>query len=151
MSFIFITIDAQSRSEYSALFPRETFVACLRSRGRRVSAKGAKPSGQDKGETVRVPGRRPGHTGISHHRRSKEAVYCRPDRCGGTGLLDVRITARQITDIPKMPKAAVVTRACHRRACSDCDAVTVPKSPRINGTSLGPNLLAFLTGCGVRR
>ena len=28
MSFIFTTLDAQSRSEYSVLFPRETFAAC---------------------------------------------------------------------------------------------------------------------------
>ena len=44
-----------------------------------------------------------------------------------------------------MPKVTVVTHVCHRRVCSDCKTVTVPKSPGIKGTSLGPNLLAFLT------
>ena len=44
-----------------------------------------------------------------------------------------------------MPKATVVTHVSHQCVCSDCEAVTVPKSPGIKGTSLGPNLLAFLT------
>ena len=112
------------------------------------SAKGAKPSGQAKGKTVGVPGCRPDHTGISHRRRSKEAVHHRPDRCGGCGgtsLSDARTTAKQIIDIPEMPKTTVVTHVCHQCVCSDCEAIIVPKSPGIKGTSLGPNLLAFLT------
>ena len=44
-----------------------------------------------------------------------------------------------------MPTAMVVTHVCHECVCSDCDAVTAPKPPGIKGTSLGPNLLAFLT------
>ena len=112
------------------------------------SAKGAKPSEQAEGKTAGIPGRKPGHAGVSHHRRSKDAVHHRPDRCGkcgGANISDVRTTAKQIIDIPEMPKVAVVTHVCHQCVCSDCDAVTVPKPPGIKGTSLGPNLLAFLT------
>ena len=54
-------------------------------------------------------------------------------------------TAKQVIDIPEMPKAEVVTHVSHQCVCFDCEAVTVPKSPGIKGTSLGPNLLAFLT------
>ena len=38
-----------------------------------------------------------------------------------------------------------MTHMSHQCVCSDCKTVTVPKSPRIKGTSLGLNLLAFLT------
>ena len=112
------------------------------------SAKGTKPSEQAEGKTAGIPGRKPGHTGVSHRRRSKKAVHHRPDKCskcGGTSLSDVRTTTKQITDIPEMSKATVVTHVCHQCTCSDCETVTVPKSPGIKGTSLGPNLLAFLT------
>ena len=112
------------------------------------SAKGAKPSEQAEGKTAGIPGRKPGHAGVSHHRRSKETVHHRPDKCskcGGASISDVRTTTKQIIDIPEMPKAAVVTHVSHQRVCSDCKTVTVPKPPGINGTSLGPNLLALLT------
>ena len=112
------------------------------------SAKGAKSSEQAEGKTAGIPGRKSGHIGVSHHRRSKETVHRRPDKCskcGGTSLSDVRTTAKQVIDIPEMPKAAVVTHVCHQCVCSDCEAIIVPKSPGIKGTSLGPNLLAFLT------
>ena len=36
------------------------------------SAKGAKPSEQAEGKMAGIPGRKPGHTGVSHRRRSKE-------------------------------------------------------------------------------
>ena len=112
------------------------------------SAKKTKPSEQIEDKAAGTPGRKLGHTGVSHHRRSKEAVHHKPskcDRCSGTSLSDVRTTAKQVIDIPEMPKAAVVTYVSHQCVCSDCEAVTVPKSPGIKGTSLGPNLLAFLT------
>ena len=85
------------------------------------------------------------HTGVSHNRRSGEAVRRRPSGCGDANLSDVRTTAKQIIDISEMPRAAVVTHVCHLRVCSDCDAVTVPKPPGISGTSMRPHLLAFLT------
>ena len=89
-----------------------------------------------------------GHIGISHHRRSMEAVRHRPNRCsrcGGTSLSDVRTTAKQIIDIPEMSKVTVVTHVSHQCVCSDCETVTVPKPSGIRGTFMGPNLLAFLT------
>ena len=110
--------------------------------------KGAKPSEQAEDKSVWIPGRKPGHASVSHHRRSKEAVHHRPDKCnkcGGASISDVRITTKQIIDIPQMPEATVVTHVCHKCVCSDCKTVTVPKPPRIKGASLGPNLLAFLT------
>ena len=112
------------------------------------SASRTKPSGQAEGKTGRMPGRKPGHTGVSHHRRSMEAIHHRPGkcgRCGGTRISDGRTTAKQIIDIERIPEATVVTHVCHECVCSDCDAVTAPKPPGIKGTSLGPNLLAFLT------
>ena len=72
------------------------------------SAKGTKPSEQAEGKTVEIPGRKPGHTGVSHHRRSKKAVHHRLDKCGkcgGTSISDMRTAAKQIIDIPQMPKA----------------------------------------------
>ena len=57
------------------------------------SAKGAKPSEQAEGKTAGIPGRKSGHTGVSHHRRSKETVHHRPDKCskcGGASISDVR-------------------------------------------------------------
>ena len=62
----------------------------------------------------------------------------------GTGFSDVRTTAKQILNIPKMSEVTVVTHVCHQCACSDCEAVIVPKSPGIKGR-LEPNLLVFLT------
>ena len=59
------------------------------------SAKGTKPSEQTEEKTVGIPGRRSGHAGVSHHRRSTETVHHRPSkcsRCGGTSLSDVRTT-----------------------------------------------------------
>ena len=112
------------------------------------SAKKTKSSEQIEDKAVGISGRKLGHAGVSHHRRSKEVVHHKPskcDRCGGTSLLDVRTTTKQIIDIPEMPKAAVVTHVSHQCVCSDCKTVTVPKPPGIKGTSLGPNLLAFLT------
>ena len=112
------------------------------------SAKRNKPSEQAEGKTAGIPGRKPGHTGVSHHRRSKKAVRHRPDKCskcGGASLSDVRTTTKQVIDIPEMPKAAVVTHVSHQCVCSDCETVTIPKLPGIKGTLLGPNLLAFLT------
>ena len=112
------------------------------------SARGAEPSEQAEGKTAGIPGRKPGHTGVSHRRRSKEAVHRRPDRCGrceGASISDVHTTAKQVIDIQEMPKATVVTHVFHQRVCSDCETVTIPKLPGIRGTSLGPNLLAFLT------
>ena len=112
------------------------------------SAKGAKQSEQAEDKTVGIPGRKPGHTGVSHRRRSKETVHHRPDKCskcGGASISDMHTTAKQIIDIPQMPKATAVTHVCHQRVYSDYKTVTVPKPPGISGTSLGPNLLAFLT------
>ena len=112
------------------------------------SAKGAKPSEQAEGKTAGIPGRKSGHTGVSHHRRSKEAVRHRPDKCskcGGASISDVRTTTKQIIDIPEMPNATVVTHVSHQCVCSDCETAIIPKLPGISGTSLGPNLLAFMT------
>ena len=112
------------------------------------SAKGAKPSEQVDDKPVGTPGRKSGHTGVSHHRRSKETVHHRPDKCdgcGSTNISDVHTTAKQIIDIPEMPEAKIVTHVCHQCICSDCKTVTVSNSPEIKGISLGPNLLAFLT------
>ena len=94
------------------------------------------------------PGRKPGHTGVSHHRRSRETIHHRQDRCGrcrSTGISDVRTAFKQMIDIELMPKAVTVTHLCCKCVCSDCDAVTAPKPPGIKGTPLGPNLLVFLT------
>ena len=112
------------------------------------SAKRDKQSEQAEEKTAGIPGRKPGHTGVSHRRRSKEAVHHRPDKCskcGGASISDIRTTAKQVIDIQEMPKATVVTHVSHQCVCSDCETVTVPKLPGINGTSLGPNLLAFMT------
>ena len=112
------------------------------------SAKGTKSSEQADDKPVGIPGCKPGHAGVSHHRRSKESVHHRPDkcdRCGSANISDVHTTTKQIIDIPEMPEAEIVTHVCHQCICSDCKTVTVPNSPGINGTSLGPNLLAFLT------
>ena len=111
------------------------------------SAKRAGPPGNKDATEGGRSGRKPGHAGVSHHRRSRKAIHHRPGKCGscgGTSLSDARATAKQIIDIERMPKAVTVTHVCHECVCSDCDAVTAPKPPGIKGTSLGPNLLAFL-------
>ena len=113
-----------------------------------LSTRGAEPSEQAEGKTAGIPGRKPGHTGVSHHRRSKETVHHRPDKCskcGGASISDIRTTTKQIIDIPEMPEATVVTHVSHQCICSDCKTATIPNSPGISGTSLGPNLLAFMT------
>ena len=113
------------------------------------SAERSKPSERTEGKTGGTPGRKPGHAGVSHHRRSRKAIHHRPGRCGrcgGTNVSDARVTTKQILDIGQMPKAVTTTHVCHECVCSDCDAVTAPKPLGIKGTSLGPNLLAFLTG-----
>ena len=61
------------------------------------SAKGAKQSEQAEDKTVEIPGRKPGHTGVSHRRRSKETVHHRPDKCskcGGASISDVHTTTK---------------------------------------------------------
>ena len=113
------------------------------------SAERGKSSERAEGKTGGTPGRKPGHAGVSHHRRSRETVHHRPERCGrcgGINISDARTIAKQVIDIERMPKAVAVTHVCHECVCSDCDAVTAPKPSGIRGTSLGPNLLAFLTG-----
>ena len=112
------------------------------------SAERSKLSERAEGKTGGMPGRKPGHAGVSH-RRSNEAIHHRLGRCGrcgGINISDARTTAKQVIDIERMPKAVTVTHVCHECVCSDCDVVTSPKQPGIKGTSLGPNLLAFLTG-----
>ena len=106
-----------------------------------------KPSERAEGKIGGMSGQKLGHACVSHHRRSKEAIHRRPgkcDRCGGTRISDVRTTAKQVIDMEQMPKTTVVIPVCHECVCSDCDVVTAPKQPGIKGTSLGPNLLAFL-------
>ena len=78
------------------------------------SASGTKPSGQGEGKTGGTPGRKLGHTGVSHHRRSKEAIHHSPERCGrcgGINISDARTTAKQVIDIERMPKAVTDPRA----------------------------------------
>ena len=45
------------------------------------SAKRTEPSEQIEDKAAGTPGRKPGHTGISHYRRSKEVVHHKPSKC----------------------------------------------------------------------
>ena len=78
------------------------------------SAERSKSSERVEGKTGGTPGRKPGHAGVSHHRRSRETVHHRPERCGrcgGINISDARTTAKQVIDIERMPKAVTDPRA----------------------------------------
>ena len=102
------------------------------------SAKGTKSSEQAEDKPVGTPGRKPGHTGVSHRRRSKESVHHRPDKCegcGSTNISDVHTTTKQIVDIPEMPEAEIVTHVCHQCICQKLKMCPISKFFAHNFTS----------------
>ena len=99
------------------------------------------------------PGRRPGHRGVSHGRRSQSTIHHVPGECRGCGsgrLGAGRIAdMRQVTDVPPAPKAATVSHVAHDGVCGRCGRVTEAPSlygdgvgVAVRGTSLGPVLVS---------
>ena len=102
------------------------------------------------------PGRKAGHAGISHSRKSSRTVHYVPDRCGRCGSRDVaagRIACmKQVTDIPSLPRAETVSHAAHDGMCASCGNTTSAPSlygdglgKAVRGTSVGPVLLSEMT------
>ena len=99
------------------------------------------------------PGRRPGHRGASHNRKSSAAIHHAPAACGGCGgggLRKGRIAdMRQVTDIRPVPDADTVTHVAHDGICGRCGHATEAPSlyadgvgVAVRGTSLGPVLVS---------
>ena len=110
-----------------------------------------KTRNKTKSDTNDIPkksGQKLGHRGESHNRKSSETIHSRPKRCaicGSVNIDDFKLTTKQITDIPFIPKCKTVTYVNHHCVCTNCNGVTKPESIGIHETSLGPNLLCFIT------
>ena len=108
-----------------------------------------KTRNKTKSDTNDIPkksGQKPGHKGDSHNRKSSETIHNRPkrcSRCGSANINDFKLTTKQITDIPFIPKCKTVTYVNHYCVCTNCNGVTKPESIGIHGTSLGPKMLCF--------
>ena len=111
-------------------------------RKKRVSAK----SNTD--ATPKKSGRKSGHKGQSHNKKSSKTIKKRPDKCGTCGskkIKDSKIISKQITDVEYIPECKTTTYVMHECICMDCNAITKPESIGLEGTSLGPNILCILT------
>lgn len=96
----------------------------------------------DSGTKPKKPGRKEGHKGASHSRKSDGKVYNTPgkcDHCGSKNLVVSRNNPIQRTDIEPIVvhTITIVNQECE---CLDCGQATVPKTGQTPGTSFGPNL-----------
>ena len=90
-----------------------------------------------------------GCTNSAVSRRATRTVRHRPEKCGfcgGKKLTVVRITSKNVMDIPFIPKMEVANHIVDECKCDECGNVTVPQTGLLKGTPLGPNLLKILTG-----
>lgn len=92
------------------------------------------------------PGRKKGHQGTSHHRKSDRKVYRTPKACAhcrSANLTTLRHCTTQQLDIEPIVvhTTTVVARECR---CRDCGKTTLPETGRTPGTSLGPNLQSIV-------
>ena len=99
-------------------------------------------------------GRKPGHEGVSHARKSEKTNhYCPEDcpKCGSTrikrgDMKDMRV----VLETPPPPKASLQTHVAHEGTCGGCGHVIPAPSlyedglgVAVRGTSFGPNLAAY--------
>ena len=107
------------------------------------------------------PGRKKGHIGISHHRKSTNTVRKTPSschKCGSDRLHTTgRISSKQITDIPYIPQVETTTHVIKECKCDKCGAITgAAQDPAgIPGTQMGPRLAAIMVelwykGCSTQ-
>ena len=96
----------------------------------------------DSGTKPRKPGRKEGHNGSSHHRKSDGKVYNTPDKCDHCGSKNPEVSRNnpiQRTDIEPIVvhTTTIVSQECE---CLDCGQTAIPKTGQTPGTLFGPNL-----------
>lgn len=93
-------------------------------------------------------GRKAGHKGVSHNRRSiRNITYSLEEcpNCKSRDITPVCSTAKQVTDIPYLPKAETVTHTVCTYKCTECDTVSAsPDRDVIKGTAVGPKLAKYM-------
>lgn len=112
-----------------------------RSKRRQQAKEGGEPQNKPN-----KPGRKKGHQGTSHHRRSDRKVYRTPEACAHCGSADLTVlrdrTTQQVDIEPVVVHTTtVVSRECR---CLDCGKTTLPETGSTPGTSLGPNLQSMV-------
>lgn len=93
-------------------------------------------------------GRKKGHQGQSHSRRSSKTIHhtqtdaC--SRCGSSDLIVKKASQKQICDIEFMPKIETVTHVTYKYKCGCCGK-SIDTTPKCitKGTSVGPKLSAL--------
>lgn len=122
--------------------PSQNSILAIQRKARRRASK----AGSDGGGTKR-PGRKKGHEGVSHRRKSEETVLHMPERChsceiGGPEV--VRRTVKQYVDVLAILRCAATTHVEYECRCAECGAVSEGKfEGGTEGTSMGPNLLTL--------
>ena len=121
---------------------------------RTLCPQGRKRPSRERIRQTTKPGRKAGHKGVSHHRKSSRTVHYVPDSCSKCGSTDIaagRIAdMKQVTDIPFIPQAETVSHITHDGTCSRCGTTTTTTKATslyadgvgmaVRGTSIGPIL-----------
>ncbi len=101
------------------------------------------------GTPPKTPGRKKGHVGVSHNRRSVRTVRNAAENCENCGSKMISKTGestKQITDLPQIPQAETVTHIIDQYECGECGDKGEADAPEsTEGTSLGPNILSIIT------
>ena len=115
---------------------------------KKSDAKKAKTDSNANSKTGTKPGRKDGHQGISHNRRSTKTIHHTQDngcdKCGNKVLTEKSKHQKQIIDIEFIPNVETVTHISYKYICKCCGN-TIDTAPKCNskGTSVGPKLTAL--------
>ena len=94
-------------------------------------------------------GRQKGHPGVSSSDQPSETTVHKLEKCvhcGSTNLEEVeRSTPKIVRDLPKLPEITVTAHIRCTSKCRDCGKTSTAPDGSIPGTSVGPNLGAYMT------
>jgi len=97
------------------------------------------------------PGRAKGHKGEMTNKKADQKVRHVPEECEKCGSKDVEDAGvdhvKLVLDIPEIVKAILTAHLLCKATCNKCGHDTHSDvEPGVKGTSLGPNLLALISG-----
>ena len=97
---------------------------------------------RDGGIEPKKAGRKKGHKGSSHHRKSDGKVYNTSDRCGHCGSKNLEVSRSDTIRRTDTEQIVVhtTTIVSQEYECLDCGQATIPKTGHTPGTSFGSNL-----------
>ena len=93
------------------------------------------------------PGRKVGHTGVSHNRKGVHSMHHRPKkcaRCNDTNLQYKSHNVKQITDLESIPKCSTISHILYQCVYTYCNHITKSKDVGIPGTSIGCNAVTLM-------